>query len=43
MDKSAILRFLQAIDEELVLHAKKGERLDLYLLGGGGHPVGIPV
>ncbi len=33
MDKSEIVRFLQAIDEELAKHAKEGERLDLYLLG----------
>lgn len=33
MDKSEIVRFLQAIDEELANHAKEGDRLDLYLLG----------
>ncbi|HYT88689.1 MAG TPA: DUF6036 family nucleotidyltransferase [Gemmataceae bacterium] len=33
MDRSEIVRFLEAIDEELAKHARKGERLDLYLVG----------
>ena len=33
MDKSAIERFLHAIDDELAKRAKQGERLDWYLLG----------
>jgi hypothetical protein len=33
MDKSEIVRFLEAIDAELVPYAGAGERMDLYLLG----------
>jgi hypothetical protein len=33
MDQNGLLRFLEAIDAELVKHAHKDERLDLYLLG----------
>jgi hypothetical protein len=33
MNNSEILRFLKAIDTELAGHAKKGEILDLYLIG----------
>lgn len=33
MGRDEILRFLEAIDAELVDHAKEGERLDLYLIG----------
>lgn len=33
MGSDEILRFLQAIDAELVEHAGEGERLDLYLIG----------
>ena len=33
MDQNEIVRFLQAIDEELAREAKEGERLELYLLG----------
>jgi hypothetical protein len=33
MDKNDIVRFLEAIDAELVPHAAPGERMDLYLLG----------
>lgn len=33
MDRGEIVRFLQAIDEELAVHARKDERLDLYLVG----------
>lgn len=33
MGRDEILGFLEAIDAELVGHAKEGERLDLYLIG----------
>jgi hypothetical protein len=33
MDKSLIEQFLHAVDEELLRHAKEGERWDVYLLG----------
>ena len=33
MGSDEILRFLQAIDAELVEHAREGERVDLYLIG----------
>ena len=33
MRSDEILRFLEAIDAELVEHAEEGERLDLYLIG----------
>jgi hypothetical protein len=33
MGSDEILRFLEAIDAELVEHAREGERLDLYLIG----------
>ena len=33
MNKSEIIRFLEAIDAELAKHAREGERLDLHLLG----------
>src|SRR4051812_30888059 len=33
MGRDEILGFLEAIDAELVKHAKEGERLDLYLIG----------
>jgi hypothetical protein len=33
MDRSQIVSFLHAIDEELAKYAQEGERLDLYLLG----------
>ena len=33
IEKSAIEAFLHAVDDELALHAKQGERLDLYILG----------
>lgn len=33
MEKTEIVRFLQAIDAELAKYANAGERLDLYLLG----------
>jgi hypothetical protein len=33
MEKSQIVRFLEAVDAELANHAKEGERLDFYLIG----------
>lgn len=33
MKTNQIVQFLEAVDAELVKHAKEGERLDLYLLG----------
>jgi hypothetical protein len=33
MEKSEIVRFLEAIDADLAPYASQGERMDLYLLG----------
>jgi hypothetical protein len=33
VEQNDIVRFLQAIDEELAIHASEGETLDLFLIG----------
>ncbi|MDQ2623043.1 MAG: DUF6036 family nucleotidyltransferase [Actinomycetota bacterium] len=33
MGRKEILRFLEAVDAALVVHAEEGERLDLHLIG----------
>ena len=34
MEREEILNFLEAIDAELASHAKEGDTLDLYMIGG---------